>query len=158
MRRINFTWLSGSLCLPVNWGGLGIKKLVVFSQDLLGKWLCWFGVETDAFWRQVIGIKYGISGGGWCTDLVGGPYSVSLWSYISKGWPELLKNISFELGTGHKIQFWLDICWGHDSFLDRFLDLFEISRNKEVFVAEYLDGSNACIHWNPTFTLPLNDW
>ena len=57
MWRINFTWLSGSLCLPVNWGGLGIKKLVVFNQDLLGKWLCWFGVETDALWRQVIGIN-----------------------------------------------------------------------------------------------------
>ena len=37
-------------------------------------------METDAFWRQVIGIKYGISRGGWCTDLLVGPYGVSLWS------------------------------------------------------------------------------
>ena len=68
--------------------------------------------------------------------------------YISKGWPDLLNNISFEVGTGHKIHFWLDIWWSNESFLDRFLDLFEIAKNKEAFVAKCLDGSNACIHWN----------
>ena len=40
-------------------GGLGIRCLRMFNYALLAKWLWRYGVENDAFWRRVIGAKYG---------------------------------------------------------------------------------------------------
>ena len=49
---------------------LGIRKIRLFNEALLGKWFWRFGIEKDALWRQVIEIKYGCvraarGGGGW---------------------------------------------------------------------------------------------
>ena len=38
------------------------------------------------------------------------------------------------------------------------LELFLIARNKEAKVADYLDVSNGCIHWNPSFIQVVHDW
>jgi hypothetical protein len=39
-------------------------------------------VEREAFWRQVVDKHYGSLAGGWCTNVVIGPYGVSLWKHI----------------------------------------------------------------------------
>ena len=65
-----------SVCAPISSGGLGIRKLSLFNQALLGKWLWRFGIEKDALWRQVIESKYGSLWGGWRSRLVNGPYGV----------------------------------------------------------------------------------
>ena len=69
------------VCTPLSPGGLGIRKIRLFNEALFGKWL-----ERDALWRHVIEVKYGCIWGGWCTGLVSGPYGVSLWKNISRGW------------------------------------------------------------------------
>ena len=43
-------------------GGLGIQKIGLFNQALLGKWLWRFGKEATHLWRQVITTKYGEDG------------------------------------------------------------------------------------------------
>ena len=48
-----------SVCAPISLGGLGIRKISLFNEALLGKWLWRFGIEKDALWRQVIEMKYG---------------------------------------------------------------------------------------------------
>ena len=53
-----------TVCSPISSGGLGIRKIRLFNEDLLGKWLWRFGIEEDALWRQVIEIKYGCVWGG----------------------------------------------------------------------------------------------
>ena len=53
-----------SVHAPISSGGLGIRKLSLFNQALLGKWLWRFGIEKDALWRQVIESKYGSLWGG----------------------------------------------------------------------------------------------
>ena len=73
------------VCAPISSGGLGIRKIRLFNEALLGKRLWRFGIEKDALWRQVIEMKYGcvLGGGGWCTRSVNGPYDVGLWKNIS---------------------------------------------------------------------------
>ena len=48
-----------TVCSPISLGGLGIRKIRLFNEALLGKWLWRFGIEEDVLWRQVIEIKYG---------------------------------------------------------------------------------------------------
>ena len=49
----------GYCCAPISWGGLGIRKIRLFNEALLRKWLWRFGIEEDVLWRQVIEMKYG---------------------------------------------------------------------------------------------------
>ena len=55
------------VCLLMEEGGLGIRRVGLFNQALLGKWLWWFGKEVHRLWHQVIATKYGVDSGGWCT-------------------------------------------------------------------------------------------
>ena len=45
------------VCLPVEDGGLGIRRVGLFNQAFLGKWLWRFGKEGNKLWRQVITAK-----------------------------------------------------------------------------------------------------
>ena len=51
------------VCMPVQNGGLGIRRLRRFNFALLGKWLWRYGTERDASRRTVIEAKYGDEGG-----------------------------------------------------------------------------------------------
>ena len=51
-------------------------------------------------------------GGGWCTKSINGPYGVSLWKYIQRGWTKFSCFIKFEVADGTRIQFWLDVWCG----------------------------------------------
>ena len=68
-----------SVCTLLSSSGLGIRKVRLFNEALLGKWLWRFGLEKDALWRQVIVVKYGCRWGGWCFSFVSNPYGVGLW-------------------------------------------------------------------------------
>ena len=57
-----------NVCEPLQNGGLGIRNLVHFNQELLGKWLWYYALEGDALWRRVIDTKYGSMWGGWCSN------------------------------------------------------------------------------------------
>ena len=71
-----------TVCSPISLGGLRIRKVRLFNEALLGKWLWRFGIGKDALCRQVIELKYGCVWGGWCIRSVYGPYGVGLWKNI----------------------------------------------------------------------------
>jgi hypothetical protein len=73
------------VCSPIKYGGLGVKKLVVFNKALLGKWLWRFGIEESKLWRMVIATKYGVFSGGWFTNNPRGSHGCGLWRSISFG-------------------------------------------------------------------------
>ena len=82
-----------TVCTSIASGGLGIRKVRLFNEALLGKWLWRFGMERAALWRQVIAVKYGCECGSWCTRPTNGPYGVGLWKNINRGWPTFSRHI-----------------------------------------------------------------
>jgi len=53
----------------------------------------------------VIEVKYGSVMGGWCSLPVSGPYGVSVWKFIQRGWDNVAKYLRFEVGDGSHIRF-----------------------------------------------------
>ncbi len=92
-----------SVCSPIIYGGLGIRKLIVFNKALLGKWLWRFGVEESHFWRRVIATKYGIQTGGWTSKSIRGTHGCGLWKSIQSGWADFVQYVDFEVGIGNRI-------------------------------------------------------
>ena len=91
-------WETG--CSPIAYGGLGVKKLVVFNKALLGKWLWRFGLEESHLWRRVIATKYGVDSGGWSAKRTQGAHGCGLWRSISTGWTDFVRFVDFEAGVG----------------------------------------------------------
>uniref|UniRef100_A0A2N9HX34 Reverse transcriptase domain-containing protein n=1 Tax=Fagus sylvatica TaxID=28930 RepID=A0A2N9HX34_FAGSY len=120
------------VCQPLKLGGLGFRNLTKFNRALLGKWLWRYGNEEDAFWRLLIGSKYGNSHGGWTTREVFGPHGVSLWKTIRKNGAIFLK--------------------------EGYPDLFRIARDKEALVVDHMCFQNGVVSWVLNFTRPAQDW
>ena len=53
-----------TVCSPITYGGLGVRKIVTFNKALLGKWLSSFRMEETHLWRRAIATKYGVNEGG----------------------------------------------------------------------------------------------
>jgi hypothetical protein len=53
----------------------------------------------------VIEVKYGSVRGGWSSLPVTGPYGVSVWKSIRRGWDTVAKYLRFEVGEGSHIRF-----------------------------------------------------
>ena len=87
---------------PMCHGGLGIKKMMIFNQALLGKWLWRYAIENTSLWRRVIESKYGVNGWYLCTGEVWGPNGGGLWKHIRRGWDNLMWFFS---GMGTKVRF-----------------------------------------------------
>ena len=99
----------------------------------------------------MIEVKYSYDWGGWCSSSFFGPYGVSLWKNIRRGWHSLSRFIMYEIGDGSKVQFWLD-CWcGTSSLVVRYPELYRISCSKEASVADLMRYSNGVLHWEIQF-------
>jgi hypothetical protein len=57
-----------------------------FNQASLGKWLWRYATDREAYWRNVIEIKYESMEGDWCTKQVERPFGVGIWKHIRRGW------------------------------------------------------------------------
>ena len=75
-------------------------------------------------------IKYGEERLGWFPSRPNGPYGVSLWRFICKGWDIFFPHLSFKGASGSTILFWRD-CWCKGAPLrDLFPSLFTLVENK----------------------------
>jgi hypothetical protein len=105
----------------------------------------------------VIVEKYGIHRGGWCLEETQGPYRVCLWRKIRNGLRNLSNYISFKVGDGSHICFWLDVWCGDVALKFSFPELYLIACGKEALVYDYLDSSNTYINWNLSFIRVVHD-
>ena len=91
--------------------------------------LCWengYGDlgQRDAFWRRVIGVKYGSQGGGWISKSDPSPYGVSVWKSIRSGWPNFSCYVQFDFGDGSIVKSCHGVWCGDSSLKLSFLEFF----------------------------------
>ena len=48
-------------------------------------------------------LKYGVNPGNWVSRIGRGPYGISLWKHIRKGWAKFCVHTKFEVGNGNCI-------------------------------------------------------
>ena len=60
---------------------------------------------SDTLWRRVTCTKYDVDGFGWCPSNPNGPYELSLWCDICKGWGTFSPYILLEVDDGPTIFF-----------------------------------------------------
>ena len=149
-----------TICSPIIYGGLGVRKLTVFNKALLEKWLWRFGREEMSLWCRAIVSKYGTLSSGWITRTTRFVHGCGLWRSISFGWSDFAQYIEFEVGIGDHIHFWDDIWCGNCPLKDVFPDLCLISSNRKANIVSFLthQASGATLEWNVTFTQNFNDW
>jgi hypothetical protein len=146
------------ICAPLSYGGLAVRDLRSFNKALLGKWLWRYGSERETLWRLVVEAKYGSLWGGWSSKSGRGPYGVSVWKFIRKGWDAFSLHCSFLVGDGRKVKFWND-CWCGDMALkEAFPELFVISQDKDASVADLMSFPNDRLHWDFHFVRNVQDW
>ena len=141
------------MCLPLEMGDLGIRKLVHFNQALLGKWLWRFGQEGTHLWRRVIATKYGEGQGGWNTKVCRQAHGCGLWRSINDGWERFSKHLALVVGDGSCILFWHDRWIGDTSLKMLYPHLYVCSNDKEACIFDVLchqEGENDRF-WNLRF-------
>ncbi|RVW54709.1 NADH dehydrogenase [ubiquinone] flavoprotein 2, mitochondrial [Vitis vinifera] len=166
----DFLWGSGALenkphlvswkaiCAAKKEGGLGICSLATFNKALLGKWLWRFANENESLWKQIISSKYDLQEGGWCSKGVRDRYGVGAWKAIRNGWENFRSHSRFIIGHGTRLKFWKDLWCGNQSLEEAFLILFNLSINKEGWVAEAWEEDEVGGSWGLRFNRHLNDW
>jgi len=135
-------WIKwNSVCLPVNKGGLGVRRLGEFNVSLSGKW-CWrLLVDKDGLWYRVLKAQYGEVG-----DRIreGGRNDSRWWRMICAvkegrgavdgSWFDT--NIRRVVGDGHQTFIWTDNCLDGVPLNIRFSRLYELSVHKDCLVEE----------------------
>lgn len=145
------------LCTPVEFGGLGIHRILEINAALLCKWVWNFSIQDGKLWKRLIGEKYGLSEGGWYTKKVLSTYGCSLWRGIVSTEHIIKTNGKLWLGNGNRISFWGD-CWcGNVSFASRFPRLFTLSTRPRGTVAAHRITSGMNTEWDLHFRRSLLD-
>lgn len=97
------------VCLPREWGRLGLRRIRDMNASLLTKWLWRLISNENSLWKKIIRAKYGTDARGRFTNKKLSTHGCSVWKGIEihKGFVE--DNMSFKLGAGTEISFWNDI-------------------------------------------------
>ena len=61
------------VCSEKRQGGLGLRKLTLLNEGLLGKWIWRFASDKDYTWKNLINTIYGLEGLGWYSKDTWGP-------------------------------------------------------------------------------------
>lgn len=136
------SWIKwDSICLLVNNGGLGVRRLREFNVSLLGKW-CWrLLVDKDSLWYRVLKARYGEV----CGRIQEGDRNASAWWRMMGGVREGIgsgvgnwfgENVERVVGDGKNTFFWTDKWLDGVPLKLRFSRLYELTVHKECTVEE----------------------
>ena len=105
-----------------------------------------------------ISSKYDLQDGGWCSKGVRDRYKVGVWKAIRNGWESFRSHSRFFVGDGTRVKFWKDLWCENQSLEEAFPTLFNLSVNKDSWVAEAWEEDGVGGSWAPRFNRHLNDW
>lgn len=71
-----------AVCLPMELGGWGIKRMGEVNVALMCKWL--WRIKEDIFWARLIKEKYGTIGNKFFPNFGNGSYGCSIWLSMKK--------------------------------------------------------------------------
>ncbi|GMJ08752.1 hypothetical protein HRI_004544400 [Hibiscus trionum] len=91
---------------PIANGGLGLKKLEYQNEAFLMKLGFVMISEPNHLWVRILRCKYGIQDETPTTLPI--RRGSHLWSGITLIWPDLVRNLVWNLGDGHRVDFWRD--------------------------------------------------
>lgn len=149
-------WIKWDLiCLPKDQGGLGVKNPSLFNKALLSKWNWRFLTDDEAVWADLLKFRYGhlpthllaantthtvVNSSLWWRDIIG----------LAKENNEnrFMSNISCGVGDGKNIGFWKFKWFGDRPFSELFPDLFSNEADKDVLIAERLQGNDSDRVWS----------
>ena len=80
--------------------------------------------------------KYDLQDGGWCSKGVRDRYGVGVWKAIRNGWESFRSHSRFIVGDDTRVKFWKDLWCENQSLEEAFPTLFNLSVNKDSWVAE----------------------
>ncbi|RVW53000.1 Suppressor of mec-8 and unc-52 protein-like 1 [Vitis vinifera] len=146
------------VCTQKDKGGLGIRRMGLLNKALLGKWIWRFAVEKDVLWKKVIGVKYGLEGGGWKSKEARGPFGAGVWKEILKEMGWCWNNMKFKVGRGNKVRFWTDHWCGNEALSQVFPQIFALAACKNAVVDEVWDPRLGQGGWNLRLGRDSNDW
>ncbi|XP_061367963.1 uncharacterized protein LOC133310979 [Gastrolobium bilobum] len=88
-------------------GGLGVINLRRQNEAFLHKCVWRLINSPDQLWAQVLGAKYGRRKD-LLKEAVSKPYDSHLWKSLCKIWPDMTRNLSWQIGNGKQVDFWMD--------------------------------------------------
>ncbi|RVX04892.1 hypothetical protein CK203_019123 [Vitis vinifera] len=131
-------------------------------KDLVRSWWNGYSVEglaeNEPLWKQIISSKYDVQEGGWCSKGVRDRYGVGVWKAIRNGWKNFRSHSCFIIGDDTRVKFWKDLWCENQSLEEAFPFLFNLSVNKEGWVAEAWEENEVGGSWGLRFNRHLNDW
>ena len=83
---------------------------------------------------------------------------MGVWKAIKNGWENFRSHSRFIVGDGTRVKFWKDLWCENQSLEEAFPFLFNLSVNKEGWVAEAWEENEVGGSWGLRFTRHLNDW
>jgi hypothetical protein len=129
------------LCMPKDFGGLGIQNLDIQNKCLLSKWLFKLFNEEGG-WQELLKRKYLANKS--LTQVKRRPGDSHFWAGLMKVKDQFIAGGSFQIRSGSEARFWEDV-WLDDKPLRlKYPSLYSIVRRKDATVAQVLS------------TIPLN--
>ena len=116
-------------------GGLGAQSLRDFNLCLLASWIKRYHFDENKIWRKIVDYKYDLDPNIFYSN----PTNCSpFWKGVI--WAARAAKMGFRwvVGNGQRVKFWSDVWIGTCSLAIVFWDLFVISNEQEITVAQAL--------------------
>lgn len=146
-------------------GGIGMTSLGDMNSALLVKRLWRFGMEHNAFWRNLVCEKMGYSGKEWLPTVQSMRRASGVWRDIvlvgnrnEKVGRAVEEGFRILPGNGDRISFWSDIWVGEEALKVSFPRMFRLALNKNGLVSEFVQWKDGMWQWNVELRRQLFDW